>query len=783
MDKLFHEYHYKRSKLFAVPAAHIHSAFAVCVHNICRNPETKPNAIAVELGHSTVMEIVKFLKELKQGGMDKEILPCMLGIMKKNRYIHSDWYDKARQLQELYQMPLNKLPTDVLNRALNFSHWSTIFLAPNDSIIEAIRCAMELNIPVYGVDLDDFANTRIEKFLFEDPQLAHSNYLGYSNRVMEYCHYGKDPVIDLNREVNMSAGLKECMRRHKKVLFTCGMAHWRSIVTLLNDSKIPAKPVFENCEKTELRRTIVHPSIAASAMEILPQVTFNYEMYRYPVSFNHPDSLKKDFVGNLVRHALDSAYKTYSAESIKGKNAEDNNGWTELEEFEKFLFKYTAVAQKKIPTMSTMMRAAETMMNDKFCRILAKQIMDVEPDWASSADFPGLPTLLPSIKQNGRANGKCKLKLIPAVGGNSSENSDNDNSFFFDGTANQDITPDLIYRYFGIDEKHLKNSNGRTTGLAWIWPPCEALIHGIAFKAVEQSNFTKQKIRTPQAFEGSIEGGINMKATMRSIINGENKIYVSTFTSRLEQAIIDGISPDPIVFIFEDLSQVSGNWAVMSGGDFYPFITDHEMYNENVSKFGNCATASIYFENYITPPQHLSKFVGSANIIQAGVTFGNPCINAEQTARWLEDNKYKCCPLLPYRDMDMLAKYYSKNFGVELNPHNHEETFLLMAIPFAKKSVTIIAHDSFQIPASIRFEAAKRKVGIDIIPLRHFSLEQIQEARLRISFYTFDEAGKEYPPEIEFLMGQKKEAYFDLLPKEMRRQLKYFERCDNEVSQ
>jgi hypothetical protein len=187
-----------------VPAVHHQTVFARHVHSIFRDPRQLPDAIAVELGHEFVLELVSFLTELKQGTSVKILLPCMLGIMKHNRFIHTDQTERALLLQEFHRLPLYNLPDDLLANRLNFSKWSTIFISPGDSIIEAVRCAIELDIPVYGVDLSDFASTIVGNYRIEDPQCAGRDLTEYGDRLMKYCDAVRDLRIDFNRETYCS---------------------------------------------------------------------------------------------------------------------------------------------------------------------------------------------------------------------------------------------------------------------------------------------------------------------------------------------------------------------------------------------------------------------------------------------------------------------------------------------------------------------------------------------------------------------------------------------------
>jgi hypothetical protein len=98
-----------------------------------------------------------------------------------------------------------------------------------------------------------------------------------------------------------------------------------------------------------------------------------------------------------------------------------------------------------------------------------------------------------------------------------------------------------------------------------------------------------------------------------------------------------------------------------------------------------------------------------------------------------------------------------------------------MAIPFSKKMVTIVAPDSFQPTLMTRIEASHKKVTLNLVGFSNFSLSMLDEARHRISLPTTDYAGIQFPPEAEFIIGQTKETYLEMLPPAMRKQVVFTE--------
>jgi len=738
MKTSYNTYYYKSNLLISVPSVHHHTAFAEHVNNICRDYHQRPDAVAVELGHSLVLELVSFLRELKQGVSEKKSLPCMLGIMKRNRFIHKDKSEKTLLLQELYRSPLSNIPEDILAERLNFSKWSTLFISPADSIIEAVRCAIELNIPVYGVDLNDFASTKIENFSIEDPTSIHYDLQEYGTRVMKYCSIGRDKQIDLNREIFMASGLKYCLTRHHKVLFTCGMAHWKSIVTLLDDEHLGPFPVHEIPEKSEFRRVIVHPSLAAPIMEIMPQITFDYETARQPANSTIEKSwlLKPEMI---VRNCLDSVYHEYaSSQESPGLTLSGSAAWSRISEYEQYLFNLSAVRQRKVPDMSTMLVSASVMMDNNFCRLLTKKLMEVTPDWVSSKDFPDLP-------------------VIQQVSNKNIKNS---------------YTPD-INEYWEWKQKKKNKYFLPRAGNPWLWPPCESLIYGIAFKAAEISNLNQKQKHDSLAFDGSLEGGINVKATVRALIRGERKIYVSKLASCKDNAIQDGINPDPFVLIFPEYPDLtSAKWSYFTAGsELEHFVKNSELFDRIRNEKGDIFVSSILLEEKIPPPTHLELLISEMSRTHGTVMFGNPCINSKQSAIWLESADFKCCPILSTYGMHSILAYYSHHFNLKIDLSDWKQSLIRMAIPFAREKVTIIASDSFCISEEVKKEAYRNRVQLNLVSYLNFPENKLNEARHRFSIQTLDRAGIIFPPETEVLLGQTKDTYFEMLPYAIRKQV------------
>ena len=90
----------RKCELIAVPAIHNRGVFAREVNYLCSDKETRPDAIAVELGPQIVCELVTWMKQLGINRRTGTWLPCMLGLLLDNRFIHPDMGKNAMNLQK-----------------------------------------------------------------------------------------------------------------------------------------------------------------------------------------------------------------------------------------------------------------------------------------------------------------------------------------------------------------------------------------------------------------------------------------------------------------------------------------------------------------------------------------------------------------------------------------------------------------------------------------------------------------------------------------------------------
>lgn len=767
-----------RSEIIGVPAIHNRAVFAREVNYLCSARETRPEAIAVELGPHIVAELVTWMKELGISRRAGTWLPCMLGLLIENRFIHPDLAKNAMNLQENLYKPLSGISADLLKKLLYFSGKYLVALSATDSIIEAIRCSVELDIPVFGIDMDEMSAKPDKILLVEEPVHSSFNLQNYVSGNESHAAETRDLYVDSRREFVMAARLKRISEIYKKILVTGGIAHWVKIKELLSDPAVrPAEILFPTLN-LKLQRSVIHPLMALAFMDIYPVMTTLYEKSRhfprrnFKFRFDLPDTNK------LFRGILDTTYEEYYREyGNSGFKGSGKNCMEKIPDFERLLANISIIRQHHSPSMADIMECSENMMPDSFNGLLMSRLMNTDRPWASLKQFPDLPLLsgMPRDDEDTeRKTGIDHFLLTDSA-------KDNYGSYTIPGYQEESFTlryhnsnsissvPPGAWSWADDPNRKYHKSNY----YVWVWPPCEALTFGLAYEASRVAR-TRSEEPSPAVFEGSLYNGLDIKATMRSVISGDKKIMIKKPSAEKKVFTPDGKHPEPTVFIFdEDKTDPASVWSLLiAGTNLAGNVKNRSRFENLTNAKGRCFISSISrVKKYAIPPS-MRGHIDSFDFLDGYTVLGNPCINARQAAQWLEDNDYNCCPLMTDTSISSLISYYKRHFNLELSDKDWITTLIQIAIPYTKERFVVIGPKTLRIPDKLNTEARRRKISIDFLPLNYFPDQLVSEMRRRIMLRASDPDGLTYTPEAEKAIGQKADKYFELLPLYMQLQLK-----------
>ena len=765
-------------RLSAVPAVHYRCAFAEIVHKVCAAQATRPKAIAVELGFGAVAAVKSWLHDLGVSPGHHRRLPCMLGLVRHNRIIHPDFKASAIRLQEIHGLPLNRIPTSVLRKELKFSSLSLLCLSATDSIIEAIRSAIEWNIPVYGVDLEEFADCNRAPVMIEDPLTARDNLSAYVERNAKHGMACRDNWVDSRREQFMAGRLRYLVQQHGSVLFTGGLAHWAELDRLLKKPGPITKDAVQPHDAGAYERVLVDPNIAIHQMDLFPDFSQLFEVLRtLPEGVEGQEIDYPKIVFDKLRHKYQSVARGEVAELSARERIADYFG---------YLGNLCLMNQRAVPDLFLAISAAASMVSKEFAERLAKTLITDAMPWARPEDYPNLRYLrslpLESSERLLSADSH-KAELVGSEGKNGPHFVAGPDRDF--PTA-PDLSPMLIQLESQLPppDPDPDADNGEHGPHSWIWPPCENLFYGTAYKAAEIV-FTHATQGAVEPFSGALYGGIDSKATARAAARGDDRLYVRIQTPRRTSSPREALT-EPFVYIFdrkEAARYISGEWSLTQGGSTladYIRPTNRQMFNEVRERYGTVFVAGVYLSEKREPESRLSgcNYITGVNLLWGGVAFGNPCLNSIQSARWIEeglnehpgDGDFRRCPVLRYGGISYLVDAYKERHGIQLDLENWSETLIRIAIQYARRRVVVIAPDYSAISPRAQMEARSRRISLDLQPLSYFAATRIAAIRRQYLVYPKNSDATEWPEEVIRLLGQKSDAYFELLPPFIRAQ-------------
>jgi hypothetical protein len=755
---------FENSELLAVPAVHFSHVFAGEVNRLCAWPETRPEAIAVELGPQTAASVAAWLEQLCRGPGGPKPLPVMLGLTRANNMIRASSRDKAMQLQQETGKDLSELEPKILFDKLGYAGASLLCLCPTDSLIEAARCAIELGLPLHGIDLEEMADGRYPPVTVEDPLSANGDLAGYVHRNAGYAEQQRDEEIDGRREIAMAARLKALLHRHRRVLFTCGLAHWQRIRRLLCDKSLrPALlPKSARPAGDLFTKVVVHPLLAVRHMDIFPAVTVAYERHRRPINGINggAQDMALPDAARLFSKTLRDGNRKYFHEAGT-KERERSRDLGSLAAFESYLGNMVILQNRIVPDLFMAAEAARETMSADFVSALVNRFMDVA--WATPKEHPDCSLLMPAPGHEGHSS---------AVVFGKGENSESDQVFIrpvpSQGRSEFQAEVPLAWtesnKKFG---KYLKNS-----GKLYTWAPWDNLITGLSLRAIDKTPRSRPW-KAIETFEGNLLEGIAVKETLRSFARGKEDILIRD-TTRLktpsEPHNRDGF---PVVFLL-DPEAADADWTAMFL-DFEamaPHIRNHGQFDHLRETKGENLVATIGFgrrheDSWLSARRRKVRTDRYFGI----VLFQPLCWTNLQFARWAELTGYERNPicrdsiLQPDFSSD-LSDSFSRQHGVRLKEFHWTTNLILMALPFARDTLQVVAPDGYKI-ASAAFEKARSyRVEIALVPTSFYTQAELRRLSICQMVPVFTTEPKcDYPPSVAKQIGEDPEDYLELVPR------------------
>lgn len=681
---------YGESTLCAVPSIHFNHYFAVMVNRLCHAAAARPEAIAVELGPRAVSASTAWLRELRVAHAH---LPVMLGLLKKRRNVRRPLPGKEQEL---------------------------LLLSPTDSIIEALRCGIECDLPIYGVDLDDHAEPTHSNVAIQMPE-AGTSLSAFVDGNSGFAASDLDEKSDPVREAAMAAHLKALLKRYRRVLFVCGLGHWQRLIGLLRDDAIaPSMPAAAPVKMgKKFRRVVVDPSIAVAFMDLFPTLAQSYEMVREDGSrqgpclpFGNSWSMAAD-PAEILRSGLGRTYRK-RFDRLFGWRQDDDRGWDieNIGAFEGYLANLCLLNQRPLPDLSSLVKAAGETMSGAFAAELLETFMD--SPWVSPEDFPDCSFLGPG--PDGEREHKTLLLTNPG---------DRTGELLQVRLMNSpDVRPGPVvaFRRSGQGES---NSPSSERHLSCTWGPWDRLLSSLSLKAARHG----QKWRSTRSsvdFEGSLLDGLDIKRTMRAFSRHEERYSVRDVARDISEPP-DFTECFPVVWLFTHEDPSDADWHTFIAP--YEFMENHA---RNVARFKRSPagerSSMVALISYGTEQNHPGVTPGGEFRAQnmAGAALFLPiCFNNKQQMRWAETTGYRSNPYCsdPWIDEAVssdLGEYYDKVHDVRLGRYHWSTSLIHLALPFCKDTLTVVVPEGLRLERAVYERARKLGKTVQPVPLAAF---------------------------------------------------------------
>ena len=763
------------ASIWMVPSVHFRLAFVEEVNRVCS--AERPDAVAVELGPQTAAAATAWLTELKvRPGGGSMPLPCMLGLIKPNRRIRPGYRAAAIRLQQWTGKELHELSPELLHEQLNYSAVSTLPLSSADSIIEAMRCALELNVPLYGIDLEDTAERQQKEIMMQDPTLAADGFADYVSRNAEIAEEQRDEEIDSRRELAMAARLKGLTEKHRRIVFVCGLAHWRKLLNLLETQALQPSP-YPQVSEEELsifQRVLMHPMLAVYHVDTFPVFSETYEGERRSASQPRAKygSSRQWLPHDVFLRMLEETYRKHFTD-VSGEQLD--RAFEDLEaksDFEQLLQNFCTLRQRLTPDIYSSTVVAKGVMSEKFCDRLTQTFMDIQ--WAQPSDFPDLPVLAPAPlpAELARPNDTLRAELVYSDGRSSS-------GFFVQSLPGRSSIPmniPLVWKWQDAPPPELTLPEDFTLET---WVPTEDLINAFLFRAVRlaRQQSAGHKI---ELFEGSLLDGVHMKTTLRSAARGEDRIYVRTDNRHLlsSDADIDGF---PVVWIFRLNEAEEPEWRF--SGDELERLAQFapEKWTAGLPKTGWMITSvapciGAHDDETLSTPDYAVR----SETILGKLSYWPQCCQ-KTSAEWAVETGLTRNPVCSGPDFGALTQHYRERYGFEVGQFPWYVTLIRMAIPLAKKAVTVVAPDGYVLPNIVYQEAAHRRylpskgaeksIQVRLVPLSYFPSGALRRMShlvwLPVLRRVYDKTGIDfpvYPEHIKRYFNERMDTYRRLIP-------------------
>jgi hypothetical protein len=150
-----------------------------------------------------------------------------------------------------------------------------LLVEPADPLIEAARRALELNLPLYFVDIDTDQYPRHHDRLPDSYSICRIGLEAYYREYLKFRDAEPPCREDMRREQAMAYHLQQLAQKHQRILYVCGMAHLEGVKSSF---ATPQAAPLARMRRDGISLWNLHPE---SCREILAEFPFLSAVYEY----------------------------------------------------------------------------------------------------------------------------------------------------------------------------------------------------------------------------------------------------------------------------------------------------------------------------------------------------------------------------------------------------------------------------------------------------------------------------------------------------------------------
>jgi len=276
-------------------------------------------------------------------------------------------------LKEVVLAGIRRLPLlSVVHYQENEDPFIYLPLEPTDGQVEALRLAVEHDLPVHMVDRDT------EGYPIDRSPMPDSYAITKVGHYM-YCHAylraGGDTTRFLEddlREKTMAFHLQQLAKSREKILFVCGMFHFPGLMSMLDQ---PQTEVIGRRHREGVGLAHLHKDSSREILSEMPFLTSRYESFREKGGAIDRIHINQELVSAARENHL--------------KNSKEELSRSQVRVLHKFARNYALLSGGLVPSFYQLIVAARGAANDNF----AYELWERGSEYPWQSDDPGLPVL------------------------------------------------------------------------------------------------------------------------------------------------------------------------------------------------------------------------------------------------------------------------------------------------------------------------------------------------------------------------------------------------------